>query len=220
MIIMNIPRIIIGCCFLFCFPAESFSQAYDTYIDYKKLKCPAVALIANVPSDVAGAALDEDLKQHGLKGKSLNGFKVYERVVFSPFSNENINIYTTVKKDDEKSPDKCIVYIIVEKINADFVSPTDNPQIYNNVKKYLNNFNVTAKDMHYQIQISDQGKNLEKAQKKLSSLVKDSVIIVKKMTELETKAHENQTEMELQRNEIKMQQQVLDNLISGKEASR
>lgn len=211
---MNNLRVLIICCFSLIFSVKSFSQAYDTYVDYKKNKVPAAALVADVPDAVAQTALDEDFKRSGLKGKYVNGYKFYERVIFPPFGKNTLNIYTTVKKDSEKSSNRCIVYIMAEKINEGFVDKNENSQIFENIKHYLDTFHPVAQSMHLEIRITDQEKTVAKAQKKLEYMVRDSANIAFQISELETRAEEVQTEMELQRKKVEMQLQVLENLYS------
>ncbi len=202
---------------IICFSNKLFAQAYNTYIDYKKGKSPAVASVIDAPKDIVKVALDEDLKRSGLNGKISNGFKLYKNVVFPKFGKDNIDIYTVVKDDDEKTPERCIVYMMVMKnATGSFVSPGDDYQMVDNIKSYLDNFHVSAKNVTFEVQIAEQQKALDKANKRLNSLLTDSIDIVKKREDLQIVGEGNHIELDSQRNEIKMLQQVLDNMITEK----
>ena len=205
------------CQVLFC-GIELFAQAHSSFVSYRNEKCPAVSIKLKAPVDLTEVVLEEKLKSSGMteKGVQRGRFKVYRNVLFVPFSKENITCYTVVEKlQDETAVNECVVSIILRKTKTDtFVRTETDANVVNNVIAYLNDLESIVDKTYLEVIIADQEKQLEKIQKSLSALEKDSVRVVRQLNDFNTQAKEIIKNLDEKRKELKSQQSKLDELAS------
>ena len=93
-----------------------------------------------------------------------------------------------------------------------FIGESDNPELYENARKFLNQQTSISAAHDLELQIKDQEEVLKKEDKKLTSLVTDSVNLQKKKTKLDLDIEENSKKQELQKAEIEKQKLIFEKL--------
>ncbi len=187
-------------------------KPYETTIDFKRMKRPAVCMQVYASAEAADKALYEELAKEGLPSRNLGDFREYANVTFSKFGKENITIYTAVRKADKNYPNTSFVYILVSNSSGVFIKSDTDPQMVQQVKNYLENYHIAAKRVDADLQIERQIDLITKGDKYLFNLNRDSLDLEKKRKDIEIKINENKNNLQMQRTEIKRQEQILDNL--------
>jgi len=206
------------CQILFC-GIELFAQAHSSVVSYRNEKRPAVSIKLKAPVDLTEVVLAEKLKNSGMteKGVQRGIFKVYRNVLFEPFSKENVTCYTVVEKlqDETALVNECVVSIVLRKTKTDtFVRTETDANVVNKVIAYLNELEGVVEKTYLEVKISDQEKQLEKTQKSLSVLEKDSVRVVRQLNDFNIQAKEIIKNLDEKRKELTSQQSKLDELAS------
>ena len=92
------------------------------------------------------------------------------------------------------------------------IGESDNPELYDNARKFLNQ-QTTISDAHdLKLQIKDQEEVLKKEDKKLATLAADSINLQKKKVKLDLDVEENSKKHELQKAEIEKQKLIFEKL--------
>lgn len=206
-------------CQYFVCTTNILAQAHSSYVNYKSEKCPAVSIKINAPTDVTKIVLEEQLKNSGvvIKGKSNAGFKIYENIIFEPFCKEYITLYTIVENLSDTLAPGCVVSLLIKKMRTNtFVNESNDAVIVDKVKNYLNDLEKTTGKTFLEVRISDQEKLLEKIEKQVGSLEKDSAYIARQLTDFGLQSKETAKELDEKREELKTQQLILNELLSKK----
>jgi len=177
-----------------------FSQSATVEtVQYNKMNVPCISFSTqgyNVKTTTAAlkSRLEKDAK---LKGTSANGFRLYQAQSFAEFGTLNYDIYTKVVTVGKKKNQKTVIYLLVSKGNENFEAAAKDPELTENVKRFLNDFvanYLRQYDISQKMQELEKTiKNLEKENKSLTS----SKEKLKKQTEDNEKAiAKNQAELQ------------------------
>jgi hypothetical protein len=93
-----------------------------------------------------------------------------------------------------------------------FISESDNPELFENAKKMLSEQTSITAALDLELQIKEQKEILKKEDKKLASLVSDSVSLQKKKVRLEEEIVENVGKRQSQKAAIEKQRQIFEKL--------
>jgi hypothetical protein len=140
---------------------------------------------------IAGA-LQNRFEVSGLKGSNSGKFRAYLAQNFPEFGMQNYDIYTQVVGVGKKKDKKTTVYLLVSKGNNNFVTPSSDPDIVNNMKTYLNGFVAYLKQYDTSLKIAEQQKNLTKMEKDFKTLTANKEKMQKQMEKTEQEIQQKQ----------------------------
>ncbi|MDR0367855.1 MAG: hypothetical protein LBH82_01780 [Bacteroidales bacterium] len=140
---------------------------------------------------IAGA-LQSRFEISGLKGSNSGKFRAYLAQNFPEFGTQNYDIYTQVVEVGKKKEKKTMVYLLVSKGNNNFVTPSSDPDIVNNMKTYLNGFTAYLKQYDTSLKIAEQQKNLAKMEKEFKSLTANKEKLQKQLDKTDTEIQQKQ----------------------------
>ncbi|MFT3826879.1 MAG: hypothetical protein QM731_23345 [Chitinophagaceae bacterium] len=186
------------------------SRASEGKVDYQGKK---TAAIIEVPyaSDVVEDAIKENMAARGIKGTSTRGFTVYRNSKVTHDRDEQGDFYFKVERKSRKDKDVSIVSLIVGRPGENIGVRTETDDHYlQEGKSFLNDILPSVEAYKLEVDIKEQDESVTTANKKLQSLIKDSVDLDAKIKGLQQKMEENKTARQAQSEEIVKQQGVLD----------
>lgn len=184
------------------------AQSYETISKWDKNNAPAVAIDVNAPDEIAAQSLFDLLKSEKLKGKKSGKNVSFEKIVFPTVSNDYINIYATVVPKDNNNSS---VFVFVNKgAKTDFVSSTNDLNLIDNLKAYLNNkyasaaaqANLDSKIKNQQKLISDSSKDLSKMQNDLEKKTRQKEKLISEIEDLGKQIELQKTLLEQQKADL------------------
>ena len=108
--------------------------------------------------------------------------------------------------------------MIVLNPNQNPSTTTDSALYMDEAKQFLNNLTPYTEASNIEMQIKNQQDVIDKAEKKLNSLVNDANDLNKRKLNIEQKISDNQKDQEKQRIEIDKQRQTLSSLMSQRKS--
>lgn len=186
-------------------------------IEYDKRTVQGVSIM--VPSysvDLVKAALQQRLEKGAtLKGSNSKGWRIYLAQQFSEIGSMNFDIYTQVTTVGKKNTQSTIIYFLVSKGNENFVTSTTDPEIIENVKKFLNGFVTYLREYDINQKILEQNNLISKLQKEQSNMEADRDKMKSQIVDLEKKVSAKETDINNKANEIQKAKDLLNSLQSS-----
>ena len=198
-------------CVLFVCSA-AFAQAREGKVSYQRTQQPAAVIELPYAKAVVESAIVNYLSSKGAKGVDSKGFKTFR----------NVRLEDTVSNDmyfkiERKSQNESTVYLFVAPVNENVTDRnTDTPYGVDHAKTVLNNLAPSAEASNIDMQVKEQQETVNKAEKKLKSLMDDGEDLTKRKMNLEERIIENQQQQEKQKVEIERQRQQLSTLMNKK----
>lgn len=178
----------------------------DEVVDFdKKLKVSAVTvMLPDMNMDVISNALQQHFeKTAGLKPSKAKGYTAYLSQPYQPYGTNNFDIFVKLEEVGKKSAKTPKITVLVSNGNNNFISPSDNPEIINNVKRDLESFVVYVKEYEVNQTVIVKNNELQKLNKEKDELTKNQAKLQKSLEDIEKKMKEN--EKALQENEKQIQ---------------
>lgn len=193
--------------------AFAFSQVKDGTVALNKIDRPAVIGEYEYEASIVEAVILEDMKYQGFgKGDGFKGFQKYAGILFTNLSSEKIDFYFKVDPKSKKEKDKSIVYVVISKGYDNFVSSSSDPAIIEATKQYLSGLIDKFGQQKIKLAIEEQKEIVEKADKKLNSLVVTAESLKTKLKEIEDSIVKNAQEQETQKTVLAKEKELLENL--------
>jgi hypothetical protein len=191
---------------------SAFAQARTATADYNKTMQPAVEIEIPFEEKTVIKSLVEKIEKKGYKGKENNGYMVFKGVTMPELGAGTYDLYFKAERKSRKEKNITILTMLSSSGYEKFLSETENAELYNKMKDFLNaqTDNATAYDL--ELQIKEQQDATDKSAKKYTNSVEDGQDLVKKKEKLEKEIAENiQKQAELKA-ESEKQLQILETL--------
>ena len=198
---------------LVCATVSAQNAKVET-IDFNKQSVQGVSLpLPGYSVDVVKGALEQRLEKGvGLKGSNSKGWRTYLAQQFSEIGSMNFDIYTMVNTIGKKKDATTVVYVLVSKGNENFANTTNDPEIMNNTKKFLDGFPKYVKEYDLNQRIIQHNNTLTKLQKEQKALETDKNKMQSQISDLEKKIATKEKDLENKNNEIQKIQESLKQL--------
>lgn len=198
------------------------AQSSYTTIQYNNKMQPAMALeLPNNTDDAEGTILLK-LKQTGYnpetqghlfwKKNKTDGFYVFNGVNLNTLSELKLDMYFKVVQKNKEEKDNSTVYLMISKGNENFVSPDNDPALWDSTITFLNSFTEKTTAFSLELDIASQENSLKDAQKKLTNLQKDEKDLGDKIKKYQDDLVNNQNSQKDQQQNIQTQIKVLEGL--------
>jgi hypothetical protein len=197
---------------LFFYSAGTFAQARMVTTQYQKSMQPAIEVEVPYAEKTVNNSLIERFENRGYKSKESKGYLIFKGVKLSDLGPDEYDIYFKVDQKSRKEKETSIITMLISSGYEKFIGESDNPELYENARKFLNQQTSISAAHDLELQIKDQEEVLKKEDKKLASLVTDSVNLQKKKTKLDLDIEENSKKQELQKAEIEKQKLIFEKL--------
>lgn len=193
--------------------AIAFPQVKDGTVTMNKIDRPAVIGEFEYEASIVNAVILEDMKYQGFgKGDSFKGFQKYAGIQFAQLSSEKIDFYFKVDSKSKKEKDKSIAYVVISKGYDNFVTSSSDPAIIEAAKQYLSGLLDKFGQQKIKLAIEDQKVIVDKADKKLNSLVVNAETLKTKLKEVEDSIVKNTQDQETQKSVLEREKQLLESL--------
>lgn len=193
---------------------SSFSQAISTIAPYQKTQQPALQVDIPFPQKTVDKAIDDKISRLGYKGSSQKDYTLYKGARLVELGSVPYDLYF---KTDKKKGDAATVTLLISTGNEKFVNDSSNLELMNNGKLFLDSLVKTVAAYDLEQQIADQELALKKATKKLSDLSDDGQDLAKKQKKLQQEIADNAQAQTAQQTEVAKQQQILSTLINKRQ---
>ena len=202
--------IMIACCFSVSLTAQ---RAQEEMITIDKQNLPGFSItFPDMSVEAVEAALIQKMeKQIGLKSSKFSGFVAYLNQPVPEFGTLNYDIYTKVSEIGKKGNKATVLYLFVAKGNLIPVTSVAEPEVFNNIIKFLDDFVLFAKINDTQNQVITFNKQLEKMEKEQKSLISEKKKLQGELEDVSKKIDENdatikriKTDIENTQNQLKL----------------
>ena len=186
-----------------------FSQSATVEtVQYNKMNVPGISFSTQdydvkTTTEALKTRLEKDAK---LKGANANGFRLYQAQPFAEFGTLNYDIYTKVVTVGKKKNQKTVIYILISKGNENFEVAAKDPELTENVKRFLNDF---VANYLRQYDISQKMQELEKTIKKLE---KENKSLISNKEKLKKQTEDNDKAIAKNQAELQKAKEMLNSL--------
>lgn len=202
------------------FAVPSFSQSYESSIEYNKKKHKAIVLECSYPEEAAENAIIEKLKGLGNKSREEKGmfnrdkgFIVFRNAYVNEISDRDMDFIVKVERKSRKEKDMTNVYLVITKNGENMFGASDT--YADHAKDFLNKLLPDIEVANLEIKIKTQEDEVGKAEKKFKDLQDDQASMEKKIKDLQDDLKKNAKSQEEQQKEISNQRSLLD-VLKGK----
>lgn len=198
------------------------AQSSSTTIGYNNNMQPALVLeLPNNTDDAEGTILQK-LKETGYnpetqghlfwKKNKIDGFYVFNNVSLSALSTLKLDMYFKVVQKNNEEKNNSTVYMLISKGNENFVSPDNDPTLWDSAQMFLNSFVEKTTAYSLEQDILQQQAAVTDAQNKLSALQKDEKDLTDKIKKYQDDLLNNQNNQKNQQADIANQIKLLEDL--------
>jgi hypothetical protein len=198
------------------------AQSSSTTIQYNEKMQPALVLeLPNNTEDAVGTILLK-LKQTGYnpetqgalfwKKHKIDGFYVFSNVAMSSLSSLKLDMYFKVVQKNNEEKNNSTLYMLISKGNDNFVSPENDPALWDSTKVFLNSFVEKTTAYSLEQDITAQETSVKVAQDKLAGLQKDEKDLADKIKKYQDDLANNQGNQKNQQQDIENQIKLLGDL--------
>ena len=208
--------------FLFVALTTALSQAIFTTITIDKKIQPGLMLDLPNNTDVAEGTILQKLKETGYtpetkgtlfwKKNKLDGFYVFSGIELPALNNQKLDMYFKVVPKSKTLKDQSTIYLLVSKGYDNFISPEVDTATFVAATAFLNSFVSGTASYRLNLDIEEQAKVVQNAEKKLAALQDDDKAIVKKIEGLQADLRNKKDEQVMQEKEIANQKMKLEEL--------
>jgi len=190
--------------FIFAFLANAQVPTEQTVTFEKKTVQGVSVVVDGYSVDVVKEALRNRFeKTSTLKGKQGKGsYYNYLNQTFLDFSPKNLDIYTLVEVDGKKKSGQIAVSILVSTGNQNFISSTNDAEVFEKVKLFLTAFNAYLKEYDTNKKITEQRVILTALEKDREKMTSEVDKWKKQINELEAQSLKREKELEAKSAEV------------------
>lgn len=196
----------------------SYSQAYESSIEYNKKKQNAYTIDYSYPAEALENAIVSKIEGMGYKGKTEKGlfnkdkgFIVFKSAFINDISDQAMDYIVKVEQKSRKDKNTSVLYMIVDKDGMD-ASPTFDSDVVRKIKNFLESLQPDVEAANLELQINDQQDVVTKAEKKLKNLKDDQASMEKKIKNLQDDLKKNGKDQEDAQKDIENQKVALEAL--------
>jgi hypothetical protein len=204
-------RVLVLVSFFFCCTG-AFAQAHTVTTEYQKSMQPAIEVDVPYAEKTVTNSLIEKFEKRGYKGKESKGFLIFKGVRIDELGKGEYDLYFKVDRKSRQQKEASVLTVLISSGYDKFISESDNPDLFDNAKKMLNEQTGVTAAHDLELQIQEQDEISKKEDKKLAALASDSVNLQKKKLVLDTEILENSKKQEAQKAEIEKQRLILETL--------
>lgn len=157
------------------------AQAREDRLEIAEASRAVLSIELNFSSKTVGDALDQKLKDSGVKTKSSKGLTLAEGARFLEISPENLDYYFKVESGKDKS--KSVVYVGFSKGYTNFITPESDAKTWETAKAFLNNLVNYVDQYQLGLDIIAQDKVVKEAEKAVEKSIKEGEELAKKLEE-------------------------------------
>ncbi|MBS1620118.1 MAG: hypothetical protein JST10_04540 [Bacteroidetes bacterium] len=206
------------------FGSVSYSQAYESTLEYNKRKQNAYTIDYPYPTEALENAIVSKIEKMGNNAKTQKGlfnrdkgFIVFKSASISDISDNAMDYIVKVEQKSRKDKGNSVLYMIINKDGVD-VSSSFDPDEVRKIKEFLENLQPDVEAANLELQIKDQEEVVAKAEKKLKNLKDDQSSMEKKIKNLQDDLKKNAKDQEDAQKDIENQKVSLESL-KGKRRS-
>ncbi|MGZ8517616.1 MAG: coiled-coil domain-containing protein [Chitinophagaceae bacterium] len=202
--------------------APAISQSIFTTVTINKNLQPGLVLHLPDNTDVAEGTILQKLKETGYspetKGKLFwkknkrDGFYVFNGITLPALNNQKLDMYFKVERESKSQKEQSIIYLLVSKGYDNFISPQVDSVTFLAATEFLNGFVATTASYRLKLDIEEQDKIVQSAEKKLAGLQDDEKSLIKKIDELQADLRNKKEDQAMQEKEIANQKMKLEEL--------
>lgn len=183
--------------------------------DYNKTTQQALIISVPFPSETVQGEIIDTLNKLGYKSTKDKDkdYLVFKGVKIASLGDDAYDLYFNTDRMSKKEKDKTTLYLLISKGYDNFISDATDHNTIEGAKTFLNSLTNATAAYDLELQIKDQQDVMQKAQRKMQSLVNDADDLQKKKQKLEQEIADNQKAQEDQKAEIAKQQGILDTLV-------
>ena len=190
--------------FVIAFLAKAQVPTEQTITFEKKAVQGVTVVVDGYSVDVVKEALRNRFeKTSTLKGKQgKGGYYNYLNQTFYDFSSKNLDIYTLVDVDGKKKSGQIAISLLVSTGNQNFISSTNDAEVFEKVKLFLTAFNAYLKEYDTNKKITEQRVILTALEKDREKMTAEVDKWKKQINELEAQSLKREKELEAKNAEI------------------
>lgn len=198
------------------------SQAAFSTVTMNKKQQPGLVLQLPNNTDVAEGTILEKLKETGYspetkcslfcKKNKRDGFYVFNGITLPELNNQKVDLYFKVDPKSKSNREESTIYMVVSKGYDNYISPEVDTAAFGAATAFLNGFVVGTANYRLNLDIEEQEKTVQNAEKKLISLQDDDKALVRKIESFQADLRNKRDEQVNQEKEIANQKAKLDEL--------
>ena len=184
---------------------KSYSQMYESKIDYNRTQQAAVVSEYNYPEQIVEKTLRDKLEHMGYKIRSSRGFLVISNATLSNISSKPMEYAFKVDRKSKKEKDLAVLsaVMIENGVNATAENTAG-------LKSFLTELIPSIEAVNVDFMVNEQYNAVVKSQKKLKNLQDDQSSLERKVRNLQDDLKKNAREQDDLQKQITKQQEVLD----------
>lgn len=159
---------------------------------------------------VATAVDNRFQKQGGLKAGKFKGYTLYASQQFPEFGALQYDIYTKVANEGKKGSIVSTFYLVVTKGNMNAITASSDPQIVENIKKFMEEFPDYARASSAQNMIIQLNSELSKQQKEQQKMEGNMKKLQDNVSSIQKEMDENQQKINSLKSAIDQNQNLLN----------
>lgn len=208
--------------FLFAGILNASSQATFSAITINKKVQPGLELQLPNNTDVAEGTILQKLKETGYSPESKgslfwkknkqDGFYVFNGITLPELNNQKVDLYFKVEPKSKTQKEQSTIYMLVSKGYDNYVSPELDTAAFGAATAFLNGFVTGTASYSLNLDIEEQEKVVQSAEKKLVDLQDDDKAILKKIEGLQADLRNKKDGQLMQEKEIANQKLKLEAL--------
>jgi hypothetical protein len=184
---------------------KSYSQMYESKVDYNRTQQAAVVSEYNYPEQIVEKTLRDKLEHMGYKIRSSRGFLVISNATLSNISSKPMEYAFKVDRKSKKEKDVAVLsaVMIENGVNATAENTAG-------LKSFLTDLIPSIEAVNVDFMVNEQYNAVVKSQKKLKNLQDDQSSMERKVRNLQDDLKKNAREQDDLQKQITKQQEVLD----------
>ncbi len=178
--------------------ADVWSQAFTTKVEYQKTQQTAAGIQLPYASGTVEEAVKEYMAKRGYKGADSKGFTIFRGARLDSSDTDLSDLYFNINYKSRKEKEITLITLLPAKKNEDILarSGTDSTAMIEKAKSFLNNLAPSIEAYNVQLEVNSQTAVLQKAQKKMNSLLSDQNDLNKKLRRLQDDSAQNKKDQE------------------------
>jgi hypothetical protein len=173
-------------------------------------------------TEVAEGTILQKLKETGYspetkgslfwKKNKQDGFYVFNGITLPELNNQKVDMYFKVEPKSRTDKGQSTIYLLVSKGYDNYISPENDTAAFGAATAFLNGFVAGTANYRLNLDIEEQEKVVQNAEKKLVGLQDDDKALVNKIEALQADMRNKKEDKAMQEKEIANQKAKLDEL--------
>lgn len=191
--------------------ASAQPAATESKVEHTKGDKVAAVIELPYPEEEIEDVVKDYLARKGVKAEKIKGFNVFRSVRLADSDTELSDLHFKVERKSRKEKDITLLYLIAARPNENVAARSESDRYkLEEAKDLLNTMVPSVEAHHLEVQIRQQEDELKKAEKKMQSLVDDSVSLSDKVKALQEKQQTNSSDQKKQVLEVARQREILE----------